>query len=397
MITQCKECAGKVSDQAKSCPHCGAPLKLGLFAGLGKWFSELKPEKLKTAERKAKRVKSFTFDSCPFSAPHNSINHTAIRHKLLKAKTFRETQDALSEFPSPAIGYAANKPWLTEWVELRPALWVGSNRVSIVDVLFAAFCFDDKELCDSLIQEGYVLNKELALDVLCRFARISAEDKVKAFIKRYVDLSDENKKYFAANIHWLKIIDSGDTDVIAYFKGQGVDIRIGDDGLERYKHVDYDKFYSWTYTSPLLQAIEKNNVARVKFLLDWGANPNQRLYISAGRDNDWVLHLDPLLTHIRSREIFDLMVAAGMELYPAEEPEQAGSRRYNLVETLWMSKTLSQPEVDFMNYLYDIGYDKPLVNRIADIQNSLDNHEGRPYQNNIKHVHDWITREQTLR
>jgi hypothetical protein len=394
MITNCTECGGKVSDQAQSCPHCGAPLKIGLFGRLGNWCDELKLMRLVKAARKARRVKNFTFESYPYSVPHNSINHAETRKKLLRAKTFKETQESLRAFPSPAIGYATNRPWLQEWVELRPVLWVGLSRVSIVDVLFAAYCFDDKELCDSIIREKYVLSKEMALDVLCRFARNNAEDKVKAFIQRYVDLSKENKKYFSANIHWGKIVETGDTDVIAYFKGNGFDIRIGDDGLERGRHVDYYDFYTWEYTSPLLRAIEKNNGTLVKLLLDWGANPNQRLYLSARRDGSRVLHLDPLLTYIRSREIFDHMVAGGMELYPAREPEQADSKRYNLVETLWMSKPLSQLEVEFMNHLYEIGYDKPLVKKLADIQNSLDNDEGRPYANNIKHVRDWIVRVQ---
>ena len=344
----------------------------------------IEQQKTKDAKEKAERIRNFTYESCPYLAPYDTLDHATIRKHLCQATCFKEIKNALSAFSSLEIGYAANRPWLKEWVALC------SER--IIDSLFPAFCFSDKDICDSLIQDGYVLKKERALEVIRRFARIDADDKAVAFIARYVELSKENAKYFSENMKWLPFIDAHDFKSLEYFQSMGLDVRIGDEGLELWKHTDWNMFYSNEYRSPLSMAIEKNDVSRVKLLLEWGANPNQRLYFSVNRSpGSTPLHLDPLLYHIRSREIFDLMAAAGMEFYPVMMPDEP-ENQCNLVESMWTGKAINPEEVKFMEYLYSIDYDKPLVKKISSIRESFEKHEGRPYDKNIQYVQKWLTR-----
>ena len=400
MITQCKECGGKVSDQAKSCPHCGAPLKLsfrGKLLTAPKWFVNMRQQdKMKRDKRRIdnqqareaalryERIRNFTYESCPYPPPYDRLAHSTIRRNLCSVESFGQLKNVLSAFPTPDIGYVMNLPWLKEWVELHP------NR--LVDLLFPAFCFSDKDLCDSLLRSDNVLEKDQAVEALQHFARSDADEKVVAFMARYVDMSKEKRAYYSKKMKWLPFIDARDFKSLEFFKSIGLDVRIGDEGVERRKHTDFNLFYSNEYCSPLSVAIDKNDVARVKLLLDWGANPNQMLYFSCGRSPESTpISGHPLLCNIRNREIFDLMVAAGMDLYPKLDQDNPNDR-YNLVETLWSGKSLNSEEVAFLEYLYSIAYDKPLMGKITSIRDSVEKHEGRPYDKNIQHVQKWLSR-----
>lgn len=71
-VTQCRDCSGKVSFRAKTCPHCGAPLSrkffkliclltvIALGAGGYVYWKKLGPEQKEEIQKKAK---DFTEDT----------------------------------------------------------------------------------------------------------------------------------------------------------------------------------------------------------------------------------------------------------------------------------------------------------------------------------------------
>lgn len=412
MLIRCKECGAQVSDLAKACPHCGAPVKMrvGLLDGVLQWIGEkreafieakrvrqerLRREKEKEARRREEElrleyVRNFNYSTKPYTNPmYASLDCGAIRKGLCAATSYQEILDALSPFPNVQEGYYANLPWLKEWDSLN-------HDGRVVDVLYVAYCMDDRETCDSLIENGCVLREELGCRVLRKLAKGTVDEKTRGFIDRYVGFTQAALDYYRQHIEWLPLIDANDKEKISFYVALGVRPEIGDEGLWAYKRghllaaggVNYAQIWK---TSPLAKALDADDLNRIRLLLKWGANTEQWMFVSyrcdsAAGENSHVSYCDPLLCKIKSVEAFRLMSTAGMNWYP----DGGTSLRPDLIEHLWKGEPINGKRLELLNYLYSIGYDKRLLEKRTAIEDSIRNHEGRPYTKNIEFVKAWL-------
>ena len=418
MLLECPECNGQVSDKATACPHCGAPVKTmkvssGIFGIVGRWLAEkreksLEKERLErerldklNAEKKAEQERqakleykrNFSYSSKPYwESCYDGLDCAKIRKDLCLAASYQDVLQALSPFQLAQDGYFANLPWLKEWASLDP-------MTRTLDVLYVSFCMSDQTTCDSLIKAGYVLNKDLACKALVKLAAKNVDERTLAFIDRYVDFSTDNLSYYQSHIRWLPILDSK-PDIIPFYTRFGIEPKIGDEGLAvvRRGHLlsgrtgaNVAQIYS---SSPLLKALDDNDISRVKFLLKWGANPNQWMFCcyrcdAAAGPNPSVSHADPLLCHIRSAEAFKLMTDAGMDWYPCSKPD-GSSIVYNLIEELWRGECLTGDRLKLIDYLYKIGYDKPLRAK-QDYYRGVVDEKDTSYEKNVDHIRRWLS------
>lgn len=397
MLTKCNECGGDVSDKAKVCPHCGAPtgnisnplarISKCLKSRFERWSA--KRSKVTIKEGHCRREKeealnyavSFWYDSIPYSGKYAALDYADIRKKLISASSVNMIMTALSPFESPQEGYVVNLPWLREWVRVR--------RGYLVEVLFVAHAFEDKELCDELIPPGYVLSAENASRAFRLYCKPGYTKVEQTFLDRYVPMNENALKEYAKAIKWLPLIESQDFNTINFFRNIGVDVKIGDEGLSYYRHTDFSHWYTYEYESPLSKALDEDNIERLQFLLNWGANPNQYLYWSCGRrDGSKPIKASPLLYKIKSVEAYKLMKAGGMPDYPIPNDDKP-NECCNLVEHLWCGDAITGKRLALLNYLYEIGYDKPIVARLLAVKKALDNGN---YKNNSAIVHEWVRR-----
>lgn len=426
MLIQCKECGGQVSSLAKSCPHCGAPIRTAPAGRFRQWFEDwrrereearrkFKEKQERLAEEERKRIKAeeefrrkqkeeaafneykrnFSYASMPYENPaYSTFDIAEIRKRLCNATSFSDVAKAVAPFPSAQVGYRVNLPWLTEWMDL--------DRIGrAVDVLYIAFCFDDDETCEKVVRPGHVLTNLLSKKALLKLAGEKIDEKSKAFIARYVSHSAESMDYYQTNIQWLPMIESHDSQRLDFFREIGLDPKIGDEGLLAYKRSNLiarstgaDVAQIWQ-ESPLSRALDADDLDRLKFLLEWGANTEQWMFVcyrcdpGADRDDPGD-RCDPLIFRVQSVEAFKLMDRAGMKWYPSWKSAYRVTV-YNLVEHLWMGEPIVGKRLELLDYLYSIGYDKQLEERRESIEKSINLHEGRPYTNNVDIVKKWLS------
>lgn len=409
MIIKCIECGGMVSDKAKACPHCGAPMRsgvIGMFAKLLNWVEEQREayrirnlraienlrqiedeeRKRKAREEKIAYERSFSYASKPYQdSALATLDCASIRKQLCDAHSFCDIELALRAFPSLDFGYGVNKTWLKEWARINPL-----RRK--VNVLYVAFCLKDHQLCDSLIKQDTLLSFEMGAQALVKLQSGCLDDTSHAFLQRYVDMSSSAKEYYQKEIKWLPIVDTNDDGVIEFYYKLGLEPKIGDQDLNLVRHGHLSVMGrrgvgQYWYQSALSNALDADDLHRIQHLLRWGANPNQWLFhciSSDASDDDKGSFSDPALLHVRSVEAFELMCNAGMLWYPVDK---SGGMEYNLVEHLWRGDKLEGKRLELLEYLYKIRYDQRLVNEVEHFRIALRNGN---YRNNQETVMGWI-------
>lgn len=417
MLLKCPECGGQVSDKAAACPHCGAPLKSpdssnGVFGLVGKWFADrrakaqekerlererrlkMEAEERERQERQSKLEykRNFNYSSKPYvEQRYAAIDCEKVRKDLCSARSYQDVVTSLAAFDSAQDGYSANLPWLKEWASLDLA-----ERT--LDVLYVAFCMDDQQTCDGLISVGYVLNEEAGKKALVKLASATLDEHSKAFIDRYVDLSPDSLSYYQSHIRWLSIVESR-FDTVPYYISLGLKPKIGDEGrLSAFRgHLTCGRSSANVAqhgdTTPLSRALDADDINRIRFLLKWGANTDQWLFCcfrcdAAAGPNPSVSYSDPLLYHIQSVAAFKLMSDAGMSWYPCPDADTS-SMEYNLVDHLWLGKHIDGSRLELLNYLYEVGYDKPLLKK-RDYYQGIVNKQGTSYEKNVDHIRRWL-------
>lgn len=417
MLIKCIECGGQVSDKAKSCPHCGVPpaskgIGYGDSGFIRTWWADRKTkilekrrieqerlqkieaEKRERQEREARFEyrRNFSYSSMPyFDQCYASIDCAKVRKSICSANSYQDIIAAFSEFETPEAGYAVNLPWLKEWASIDL-----SRRT--LDVLYVSFCMFDQTTCDDLIHVGCVLNHEAGCKALVKLASDKLDERSKAFIDRYVDLSPDSLDYYQKNIRWLTILDTK-YQTVPFYRSLGLKPRIGDDGLIVTKRGDLRsgvtgaKVAQIYQDSPLRSSLDANDLNRIKFLLKWGANTEQWMfccyrYDSEAGKNPPVTESDPLLYHIQSVDSFKLMTDAGMDWYPCSD-SSGSSRTYNLIDNLWQGDYIVGTRLELLNYLYDIDYDKPLRHKKDYYRQILCS--GTPlYEKNRVYILNWL-------
>jgi len=293
-----------------------------------------------------------------FSRPYTHINRKSVLDALAKVSSTSDISNAFALFPSKDEGYECCKKWLKKQTR--------KNFTDKVRAVFVAYCFGDKEFCDShFYPDGWVCNKKRAAQLLELFCHNGDDSKVVAFIKRYTNSSDEARMAYAKEILWNKYVDNNDEVAYRFYMSLGIKPRYIDSYSYR-RRKDHcflaessledmvghrASFWSggWQceeYETNLSRAVEKNDINTVEKLLKWGCDPNQYLKIEAesptiqptmldllGHDivdrltleggvrsgvvkSNHVIESNHIINLVTSRAMFYLLISAGMDRNP---------------------------------------------------------------------------------
>jgi hypothetical protein len=267
----------------------------------------------------------------PFPSRYSGIDSKAVYEKLSEVTSSVDVDIALKAFPSAREGYMCCKPWLRHKLD--------GDFSQRIRALFVAFYFDDKEFCDSVYAEGYVCSAAGAASLLDLVCHDGGDDLVQRFISRYTNIRlSSSREEYAKNIPWYKYVDSDDDVAYDFYRRLGIKPMYGD-SYQTMMHWSGSfanrRTSSYEYCTKLSAAVEANDIATVRKLLKWGVNPNQYLHCTytyppddmsvridrmAGRvhkrEEPDVSKGDHLISHIKTKEMFNILVAAGMDRTP---------------------------------------------------------------------------------
>lgn len=244
-----------------------------------------------------------------FPDPYADLNCEAVLEQLSKATSSSEIKSALSCFATERDGYKCCKEWL------RGQL--GKKFEDRIKALFVAYYFKDKKVCYPAYQDGYMCSPSGAAQLFDLFCHNGEDQVVKSFIDRYTNSSEMAKRAYAEKIPWFKYVDADDNVAYAFYQSLGIKPQFSG----RLKMLSKIR---------LSKAIEQDDLPEIRKLLKWGVDPNQYLDHRCSYDGrrDGVLVLPWMkrgsnafmTTHvislIKSREAFDILVAAGMDRKP---------------------------------------------------------------------------------
>lgn len=169
----------------------------------------------------------------------------------------------------------------------------------------------------------------------------------------------------------------------------------------------YDHYANVTHArvgkSPLCDAVARNDVVLAHEVLTQGADINEMTFcISGPGSHPTTFCSQPLLSKIRSLEMYKLFVEAGALLCPKSfiwDHNRGSSikiygKEHNLLEILWQGPKMDDAAVELADYLVFTEYDMQLRNRINEIRASCERaNENCPYENNKEYVLEWCDME----
>ena len=169
----------------------------------------------------------------------------------------------------------------------------------------------------------------------------------------------------------------------------------------------YDHYANVTHAcvnkSALCDAVARNDVVHAHELLKQGADVNEMTFnISGVGSHPATFCSQPLLSKIRSLEMYKLFVEAGALLCPKPfiwDHSRGSSikiygNEFNLLEMLWQGSKMNDAAVELADYLVFTEYDMQLRNRINEIKAICERaNENCPYENNKEYVLEWCDME----
>ena len=130
--------------------------------------------------------------------------------------------------------------------------------------------------------------------------------------------SNSDNGYVFRSMYAGKLFAKRDKELLMFVQKLLPKINVSDPNQSnRGIHVDYNfGSCSNSYWTLLSKAVDDDDVGLVSFLLDLGADPNVYLssYWNMNKGSSFIS--EPVLEHIKSQEVFNVMAKAGMNLYP---------------------------------------------------------------------------------
>ena len=180
------------------------------------------------------------------------------------------------------------------------------------------------------------------------------------------------------------------------------------------KSIAYDSHGSVTYASTqrtsLCDAVVQNDVAQARESIAHGGDVDEMTFkLQVNRPYAGYCS-QPLLSKIRSLEMYKLFVEAGAETHPKSYILDNGGgapavgcwlpsakiygQEHNLLEELWRGPEMDEKAVELADYLVFSEYDMSLRSKINEIRESCERKDGNcPYEKNKAYVLEWCDME----
>ena len=158
----------------------------------------------------------------------------------------------------------------------------------------------------------------------------------------------------------------------------------------------------------LCDAVERNDVEQAREILAQGWDSNEMAFKIYMHHPLVCFCSQPLLSKIRSLDMYKAFVEAGAEIYPKSYILDGGrasvpgcrlpfvkiyGQEHNLLEALWAGPSMDNMAIELADYLVITEYEMRLRSKIDEIRNSFDHEDGGPYKNNREYVLEWCDME----
>lgn len=260
-----------------------------------------------------------------FPLQYANLDRDGIFAKLSRVSSSNDIKNAFSCFATERDGYDCCREWLNDQSKKK--------FEDKIRALFIAYYFEDKEFCNSIYAEGYVCGAKGVGSLLDIFCHSGGDDVVIRFIQRYTNSSERAKNEYAEHVPWYKYVKTDDDVAYRFYQSLGIRPKYTDDYhtiCHRSGSMGSRRTSSYESETNLSKAIEQNDIQTIKRLVKWGVDPNQYLYCSYSypdrergildspteKRNPNVYMNSHIITLIKTREVFDLLVAAGMDKTP---------------------------------------------------------------------------------
>ena len=320
------------------------------------------------------------FSAFPYGSKYTHLNHSSIHKELRSANSIDEFQKAISNFDSPQDAWNYNKGWLFE------------NCKGYQPIVLSLLCGIDPQEAEIIMKQDGDGMSHYRLYQLFRFLISNYKDPVvRSYLVEANDRLFLPGKLVLTDAEKEQIIKMKDEDLCAFINSElpNFSLKASDFNAKQLissSDVMSGNHIAWTmvhYQSLLSQAVAVGDVMFASFLLDHGADVNQRLetHISNGA----IMEADPIICRIRNAEMFELFVKHGVEFYPwsgyvheGKRDEKSGFRN-NLLETLWKEAEPSPEIQNLYSVLYKYNYDAPSKLRNKELIQQYKN-SGKPWK-----------------
>ena len=335
MLINCSECGGRVSDKAHTCPHCGNPLRRDSAYGGGilGWLRAKKSEREELRRQKIaeKWRKGLADGTIIFHAPFDITyylrenGHVKIAYKITGAETFYQRWVLIGERYRKCekrISYAEAMPVLLSYLTDDKV-----NDAVVGVLLYLAFLNHDTDSIDKIkSSKAYHRNSWQGPFLQGFFADIDSTSFVE-FYENYVGdaiLTKNSVREILSNRIGAAIVRK-DQKLISWWSSRGLCFEIGNYGDEIQSGITFRSsrsapvHASGKKTTLLAKAVDNDDYGEARYLLSYNANPNVYMgYYSQGE-------CDPMLTHIKSVEMLQLLLEHGLDLHMPSSKATAGS------------------------------------------------------------------------
>ena len=275
----------------------------------------------------------------------------------------------------------------------------GKHRLRAMFLAFLAK--DTNPLAAEYMRSADKLTGELAVCCVNSLAPAISDGRIKGFIAQYIDMDSVNAvadKCEDINRTILNAILDKNYGALHELASLGMVPRLGSFGTSIAVHTDFNCMYMNEYRAPLASAVERNDIAEAHCLISCGADVNQLMVMSSGReDNAWRYWFSPVLMNVRSVGMYKLFVEAKAQLHPWSQKcrgeETVAVEECNLLKQLWYGPAMDDAAIELADYLVATEYDMALRSEIEEIRSLTNRDDGGPYRNNRAYVLEWCDME----
>ena len=374
MLISCYECGGHVSDKAYTCPHCGNPLR-GAIAHGGGILGWLRAKKCEREVLRRKKIaekwrKGLTDGTIIFHAPFDITYYIRgngplkIAYKIAGAETFYQRWALIGERHRKCekmISYAEAMPVLLSYLTDDKV-----NDTVVGVLLYLAFLNHDTDCIDKIkSSKAYHRNSWQGPFLQGFFADIDSTSFVE-FYENFVGdviLTKNSVREILSNRIGAAIVRK-DQKLISWWSSRGLCFEIGNYCDKIQSRITFRPSRSASVhtsgekTTLLATAVDNDDYGEARYLLSYNANPNVYMgYYSQGE-------CDPMLTHIKSVEMLQLLLEHGLDLHipSSKATAGAGSEDGKPEDLFWIKLNLKSDSFDrnisILDYLESINEDR---------------------------------------
>ncbi len=331
MLITCQECNNQVSHQAKVCPHCGIPLYGGGFRG---WFWARKIRRyIGDIEEGVSRFKA-PFDFTPSDVNSEKYKELILIDNKWAYYLYRTTncysrgsfKRKLRKETGRKVFHVSYKEAIYLFSKFLPLSHCPSDAIG--PYLYLSYKNKDQSMVQSILKsQGFLKHEWEPYMIECCFDYAPfTPTAYLEFIRTFIPTSRISASDVALRLRpkiqraiWLH-----SERYIRFWEGLGIKFdEIGEGGYYTKKPIEEQRWHFWRgrmhlsiievgemISTPLSRAVEENDLEEAKYLLNYRANPN--VYLSRTKEEEF----DHLSTQVKSKEMYDLLIAHGMNPNP---------------------------------------------------------------------------------